>query len=937
MHEREGPYGKVRRSASMENRSRRGPPRGKETKYRDSGMESKKGSDDKGNGINGERSLTIFLAVLVVVFIVALSSFMIVLISNETSDDAEPSIQINFMGGSTEILVNSTYKGDFSYIELPRDATVASASMSVGGSLPPQKKTYEVGRNPKHLVTGDLDQDGYPDVVTANYNDHTVSVMRNVLGSGFVSAGKFPVGKSPIKVRSDDLNGDGLLDICALAEDSYDVTVMFNDGSMFFDIQDRNLSCGRVPTDLRLVDAEGDGDIDILVSSQNDDSVRFFLNDGRGGFPDQFDLETKGNPLAIATTDIDDDGLSDLVVANGAGSAQVYDDEKGSFVKWYSTVSVYVNLGSLQFMEKNGELRVDKGVSGIELGDINSDGMEDIIMPHLGFKSVSALLSDGSGWYSYGDTDELDDVNYPSIDPLEAHVADFDGDGDLDLAALSKSADSILYYYGDGKGGFEQFTQYYIGLSPTSFAVFDYDLDGDLDIATTDWRGRDAEKASNGTISILTNLRSGVFGTYSLYATGRSPRGLYVEDVDGDGDIDIATANYFASTISILENNGLGWFANPVNYSIGLEPYAVVIEDFDKDGDMDAASADEANFRIVVLESDGRGGFKRDEKPNLIDIGSYPVSLRTGDIDKDGDMDLYTANYAQNTVTLLYNDGSGNFSTMFSNFDTIMLYDEMPYDVFVEDLNGDGLNDILSVNRGDDLDPTDTISVLLNEGEYEYDEIITYQVGKKPTSAVIFDMEGDGDPDIATANMDGDSVSVLRNDGNGVFTRIRDLVVGDRPMYVNVMDYDSDGLPDLLVTNTESNDLWILRNIDGTGFSTVEVLNIGAYPYFIDVADLNGDGRSDIAITSVNTDRVVVLGCYNYPRDVHIDVGATGTFDLSVSGEFRNSETIDITDSLNSYLASNRNGPGDTVRIPIKTICNVEGIVRFSDLYVIYE
>jgi len=115
------------------------------------------------------------------------------------------------------------------------------------------------------------------------------------------------------------------------------------------------------------------------------------------------------------------------------------------------------------------------------------------------------------------------------------------------------------------------------------------------------------------------------------------------------------------------------------------------------------------------------------------------------------------------------------------------------------------------------------------------------------------------------------------------------------------------------------------------------VLNIGAYPYFIDVDDLNGDDRDDIAITSVNTDRVVVLGCYYYPRDVQIDVGLTGSYDLSINGEFRNRVSMDITESLNQYLDQHRNGPGETVRIPIKTICNVEGVVRLNDLYVIYE
>ena len=880
--------------------------------------------------------LTTILVVAIVFFLIISMILVYMVYSGDDDSGSGVTTYTKFMGGSDNVLINSTFTGATTYIELPKGAKVRSASMTIQGSLPPQRRTFQVGQSPIHVTEGDLDNDGYTDLAVCNYNSHTLMIMRNELGSEFVSSGEYTVGESPIESDIHDMDLDGLPDIVVLSEDDHQVNILWNTPDSLFRHGDETLTTDRVPTDLELMDANGDGYYDIVVTSQTTDMLRIFLNGGDRTFTEQVDIETPGSPLALDSGDIDGDGLADIVVSNGAGNGQVYEREKKRFTRWYSTISVFKNMGGGQFQETGEELRVERGAENIHLADINSDGQPDVIMPHIGQDLISSLLSDGSGWYQTGGPEDLDGRGYESIDPSMVDTRDFDNDGDLDILALSKSADSILYYPGRGDGGLAPPVQYYIGLSPTSFSILDFDQDGDFDVVTSDWRGMNANLGGDGTVSILENLRSGIFATYEIFPTGRSPRGIYLEDVDGDGDVDVTTANYFASTISILENNGLSSFSKPTNYSIGLEPYAVVIKDFDGDGNMDAASADEANFRIRVLKSDGKGGFIRGGQPIWIDIGGYPVSLRSSDIEGDGDPDLYTANYAQSSITLIYNDGSGNFSSMFSEFRTISLGNEMPYDIMIRDVNGDGLNDILTVNRGNDLDPTATISVMINQGDYLFENMTTYQVGERPTSMVLADMDMDGDLDVVTANIDGDSVTVMMNLGNGSFVRFGDYEVGDRPMYVNVFDYDSDQYKDLVVTNTESNSLTILRNMRGEDFKKVQELNIGAYPYYIGVDDLNGDGREDIALTSVNTDRVVVFGCYNLPEGIMIDVGSDGDYEYEEEGIFKGPVTIDITESINEYL-DDWDGTGETVRVPIKAVCMVEGIIEMDNLVVITE
>jgi hypothetical protein len=321
--------------------------------------------------------------------------------------------------------------------------------------------------------------------------------------------------------------------------------------------------------------------------------------------------------------------------------------------------------------------------------------------------------------------------------------------------------------------------------------------------------------------------------------------------------------------------------------------------------------------------------------PIYVDIHAYPFSLRTADIDSDGDLDLYTSNYAQRSVTILFNDGGGDFATIFGNYTIVDLGDRMPYDSYIADLNGDDVKDLVTVNTGDNLMPTDTISVFYGEGPVDFVEGPTYQVGKEPISASVRDLDNDGDLDIATADRSADSATVLLNDGTGNFAKLGSYMVGDRPSFVDALDFDGDGWLDLVVTNTESNDLFLLRNRAGSDFQVFNEIMIGSYPFMTTISDLNGDGRDDISLTSVNTAKVVVQGCYYYPSDVRIDVGADGKFEYEGSGLLTTPLELDIGGAVEDYMREH--GGDGTVSVPIQVSCGGEGIVKLSDLVVVYR
>lgn len=882
--------------------------------------------------------------ILTAVFAVSVALILILaalMVWANTGNDEQsgPTFSITeFNGGSSDVLINATYLGSEAYINIPWNASIQDATMRISGSLPPEKRSYETGRNPIDLDVADIDNDLRPDAVVLNYEDSTMMVMRN-LGEGRFQRGRtIETGEAPIRVELAYLNDDEHIDAVVLSEDSRDVRIFINDQVGGFISRGDPFLLPTLPSDLKITDLEGDGDIDVLVSTTNDNNITMYVNDGNGIFSEGPKLLTQGNPTKMAVSDMNGDGLDDIIVSNRRDLDEelIPQDPEEDPVSWFNSVSVFRNQGGFAFIKMVEDLRSQKGVSSITAGDINGDGEKDIVMANLGYHNVTMILSDGSGDFQRGRPHELDVIELRSMDPGQVKLRDLDSDGDLDIWALSRSADSVLFYSNDGRGNFLPYVQIFVGVFPTAFQFLDMDSDGDLDIMTSDWRGWDLAYHGNSTISVIENMRDGIFRTYRQYTTGNSPRGVFARDIDFDGDPDIASANYFGSTVSILENDGLGRFSEDREYPIGLEPYAVVLEDFDGDGLIDGASADEANFRIVLLRSDGKGGFTTERF--LYDIGAYPFSLRTGDIDNDGDMDLFTSNYFQNSTTLLFNDGSGNFETMFKETVTVYLEGNMPYDSLMEDLDGDGLKDLITVNRGDTIVPTDTVSIMLNDGSYTFKDITEYQVGKEPTSAVIDDFDKDGDLDIATSNTMDDSFTLLANDGSGSFTTWESHPVADRPQYINSYDFDDDGWLDIVVSASDSNSLTLFRNEKGAGFTKFSDLNIGSYPYAIDMADFNSDGRSDLVLTSVNSNSVIVTGSYYYPKGIKIDVGDDKRIDLELEGLLTEEDSIDmdIKDELRRYIRNNR-VQGKDLKVPISVICQQEGLVELSNLLIIYS
>ena len=298
-----------------------------------------------------------------------------------------------------------------------------------------------------------------------------------------------------------------------------------------------------------------------------------------------------------------------------------------------------------------------------------------------------------------------------------------------------------------------------VGSQPRSVALGDVDGDGDLDLLTAN--------IGNNNVSVRLNDGSGNFtapATNPDLAVGDSPQSVALGDVDGDGDLDLLTANSGSNTVSVQLNDGSGNFTDhPTNpaLAVGDSPQSVALGDVDGDGDLDLLTANANSANVSVLLNDGSGNFTPPATNPNIPVGDSPQSVALGDVDGDGDLDLLTANSGSNTVSVRLNDGSGNFTDHPTNPDPAV--GNGPRSVALGDVDGDGDLDLLTTNAF-----SDNVSVLLNDGSGHFTDHPTnpnpnLPVGSSPYSVALGDVDGDGDLDLLTANFGSDNVSMLLN------------------------------------------------------------------------------------------------------------------------------------------------------------------------------
>ena len=343
----------------------------------------------------------------------------------------------------------------------------------------------------------------------------------------------------------------------------------------------------------------------------------------------------------------------------------------------------------------------------------------------------------------------------------------------------------------------------------------------------------------------------GVSFTTNAYNVGGNPGSVVAADINGDGKVDLITANN-GSSLTILTNDGSGNFGSNATVGVGFDPYCVIAADINGDGKPDLITANIGigsigNNTLTVLTNNGSGGFGSNA---TLTVGVGPYDVIAADVNGDGKVDLITANFGStypkgNTLTVLTNNGSGGFGS-----NATLTVGTNPSCVTVVDINGDGKLDLICVNDG-----AATLTVLTNNGSGGFGfnaTLLGQPFPNSPIWVIAADVNGDGKPDLVSVNLLGNSLTVLTNNGNGGFGSNATLNVGSMPRCVVAADVNGDGKLDLISANSGGNTLTVLTN-DGSGnFGFSATLNVSGAPYCVVAADVNGDGKLDLISADVN-------------------------------------------------------------------------------------
>ncbi len=363
------------------------------------------------------------------------------------------------------------------------------------------------------------------------------------------------------------------------------------------------------------------------------------------------------------------------------------------------------------------------------------------------------------------------------------------------------------------------------------------------------------ENRNNGSFGASTSLSPGPIATFdgsflgtASFAIGSNPYGITAGDLDGDGNGDLVTANYYGGNLSVLLGNGDGTFRTAVGYGTQNNPIEVVLADLNGDGHLDLIAANHGSSSITIRLGLGDGTF---DAASQMAVGSNPFGLAVGDLNGDTKPDVAVANYSSHTVSVLLGNGDGTLQTQVAH-----AFGNYPTRLAIGDFNGDAKPDLATAN----YNGVNTVTVRLGDGAGAFGTAATYPTPSNPYAIQTADFDGDGTLDLATASLSADSVSVFRGNGDGTFAAKVDYPSGgSSPYHVFATDLNADGRPDLLAANYNSSRLGVLMNRGDGTFGGAAGYPAGGNAIAAVAGDWNNDGRMDLATANYGNSTVSVF------------------------------------------------------------------------------
>ncbi|MFA6469759.1 MAG: FG-GAP-like repeat-containing protein, partial [Bacteroidota bacterium] len=462
--------------------------------------------------------------------------------------------------------------------------------------------------------------------------------------------------------------------------------------------------------------------------------------------------------------------------------------------------------------------------------------------------------------------------------PNQVTAADLDNDGDVDLVTAHPGGDKMAVLMNNGNATFAAYVQYTTGGYPNAVAAGDFNGDGDVDLVTANAFDN---LTSGNSISIFSNNGSGTFAAKVDYIAGTAPYGVVAVDVDGDGDIDVVTANTTGDSISVFLNTGSGTFAAKADYACGNDPRSITAGDIDGDGDIDVIVGRYTDNKISVVFNNGSGAFT---SYNEYAAYSYVNCVTAADVNNDGALDVIAASYdgitTKESVFLNKDLGDGDLNTKVDY--TVNNTGGGGKSVATGDVDGDGDLDMIVTSA------TTQMSVLLNNGSGTFGSQTDYTTLSNPTSVIAADLNGNGVVDIALTSsvFPGPSVSIFKN--------VPVVEISSTSPTANALTVSPSA--NITVTFTALMNSATMTSSTVKVFGSITGPKAGAYSYDAGTKTMTFDPTTDFArgenVTVVVTTEVQAIdgSAISPSKNFSFTIASAGTgeghFSINVSGGF---------------------------------------------------
>jgi hypothetical protein len=308
--------------------------------------------------------------------------------------------------------------------------------------------------------------------------------------------------------------------------------------------------------------------------------------------------------------------------------------------------------------------------------------------------------------------------------------------------------------------------------------------------------------------------------------------------------------------------------AAPVAYAVGASPIACLTADFDQDGILDLATANFGGNTVSILRGqgmDGAGdGTFAPAVSYALPAGSFPAALASGDFNGDGILDLAVADEGAAGVSLLFGQGAGGIGNGTFTVGPKLTVSTTPWAIAVGDFNADGIPDLAAAGG------SGKISILIGQGtdgipDGTFAPAVHYTVGTTLYAITTGDFDANGITDLAVAGSAGVSVLPgLGTDGrgDGTFGAKTTYVCQSSPYGITTGDFDANGITDLAVAGGGLVSILLGNGVSGQGDGTFlppVPYPCGASSYAVVMGDWNGDGVPDLAVPNGSTTKTLSI------------------------------------------------------------------------------